>query len=146
MNQNTPDNPAHSPHHLKLWSSHAKLAIAIASAVILLSIAAAISYHRSNHSALNPKDQAIVSITNQGFSPSTLLVKPGTAVTWTNSDSQPHEVAADPYPKNNSIPGFDSTQVLQAHDSYSFKFEKSGTYHYHDQLNPLKLLGTVTVK
>ena len=146
MDQNTLPKSDSPLHGLKLWSSHAKLAIAIVSAVILLTIAAAITYHETKHQAANPKNNAIVSITGQGFNPTAISVKAGAVVTWTNNDGQPHEVAADPYPKNNSIPGFDSTVVLQTNDSYSFSFSKRGTYTYHDQLNPFKLNGTIEVK
>jgi plastocyanin len=88
---------------------------------------------------------AKVDITGSGFSPQTLLVKPGTEVTWTNTDTAPHKVAAGPHPLDNSIAGFDSTQLLQKGDSYSFSFEKSGTYYVHDELNPLKFNATIKV-
>ena len=89
---------------------------------------------------------AKMDISQSGFTPQTLIVKPGTEVTWTNSDGQPHKVAADPYPADNSIPGFDSTQLLQKGDSYSFSFQKVGTYHVHDESDPLKLNATITVE
>lgn len=94
-----------------------------------------------------PKYSASVSVAGSGFVPQILSVKPGTVVTWTNNDTGAgHQVAADPYPKNNSIPGFDSTVVLQEGDSYSFTFYNAGTYHVHDQMDPLKSLETIVVK
>lgn len=89
---------------------------------------------------------ADVSISTGGFMSATLQIAVGTQVVWTNNDTQPHQVAADPHPLDNSITGFDSTQILQKGDSYSFTFTKMGTYHYHDHLNPLTLQGTVIVK
>lgn len=86
-----------------------------------------------------------VSISPTGFIPQTITLKAGTQLTWTNNDTSPHQVAADPYPSNNSIPGFDSTIVLHAGDSYSFTFVVPGTYHLHDQLNPMNINGTVVV-
>jgi len=97
--------------------------------------------------ASQPSPQtALVTITSSGFSPATVSVAAGTQVTWTNNDTAPHQVAADPHPLHSSIPNFDSDQLLQPGDSFSFVFETPGTYTYHDQLNPLKLLGTVVVE
>jgi plastocyanin len=91
-------------------------------------------------------NEAQVTITKDGFVPAAITVAKGTQVTWTNTDTEPHQVAADPYPKNDSIPGFDSTIVLQQDESYSFTFEQSGTYTYHDEINALILKGTVLVE
>ena len=89
---------------------------------------------------------ATITITNDGMQPDSLLISSGTQVTWTNTDSSAHQIAADPYPKNDSIPGFNSNNLLLSKDSYSFTFVQPGTYHYHDQLNPLTLMGTVVVR
>jgi plastocyanin len=89
---------------------------------------------------------AEVSITSSGFSPATVTVKVGQAVTWVNTDSAPHIVASDPYPTDNALSGFDSQQNLSPNDHYSFAFDKAGTYTYHDDLNPYTLAGTVIVK
>jgi len=91
-------------------------------------------------------NEAQVSITKDGFVPATITVSKGTQLTWTNTDTEPHQVAADPYPKNDSIPGFDSTIILQQDESFSFTFEQSGTYTYHDELHPLDIKGTIVVE
>jgi len=89
---------------------------------------------------------ADVSITANGFVPATIQVKVGTQITWTNDDTAKHQVAADPYPKDDSIPNFDSSVVLEPKDTTSSTFETPGTYTYHDELNPLTLKGTIIVK
>ncbi len=89
---------------------------------------------------------AQILVNKDGFEPATLQVAANTQVTWSNNDSQPHQVAADPYPKNNSIPNFDSVVVLQKGDTYSYNFSKTGTYTYHDERSPLSFKGTVVVK
>jgi plastocyanin len=120
--------------------------------IILVALALIVIYLVGHRNQLNQsarqlsKYSAQVTITSSGFNPATLSVKPNTQVTWSNQDTSLHEVAADPYPKNDSIAGFVSTDVLQIGDTYSFSFTHSGTYHYHDQLNPYKLLGTVVVQ
>jgi len=91
-------------------------------------------------------NEAQITITKDGFVPATVSVAKGTQITWTNTDTEPHQVAADPFPKNDSIPGFDSTIILQQDESLSFIFEQSGTYTYHDEANPLNFKGIVVVE
>jgi plastocyanin len=92
------------------------------------------------------KPPVVVQISDSGFSPSALSISKGTTVQWTNTDTTIHQVAADPYPKDNSINGFDSTIQLNQADTLSFTFNKPGTYTYHDEKNPLKFKGTIVVK
>jgi plastocyanin len=88
---------------------------------------------------------AEVSITSTAFVPSTIKVRVGQAVTWTNTDSTAHVVASDPYPTDNGLAGFDSKQQLDTNDRFSYVFNKVGTYTYHDDLNPYSMDGTVVV-
>ena len=89
--------------------------------------------------------EAQVEITKDGFSPETIQVQKGTQVTWTNKDSSPHQVASDPHPTHTNLKGLVSDSLTQG-DSFSFIFEKEGTFTYHDHLNPLKFKGTVIVR
>jgi len=92
------------------------------------------------------KSLAVVSITEAGFSPATIKVSPGTTVTWTDNDTQPHWVASDPYPTDTGLSGFNAREALQNGDQYSFTFAKTGTFTYHDQLNPYTFKGSVVVQ
>jgi len=92
------------------------------------------------------KATASVDITAKGFSPATITIKKGTLVTFTNKDKKEHQVASDPHPNHTKLAGFDSVTNLKTSNTYSFLFEKAGTYTYHDELNPLKFKGTVIVK
>jgi plastocyanin len=82
-------------------------------------------------------NQNTVSISNYEFTPASITVKAGTKVTWTNQDSVEHTVTGD---------GSDGPQSgsLAKGDSYSFTFDKAGTYAYHCQMHPY-MKGTVTV-
>ena len=66
-----------------------------------------------------------VQIKGFAFSPSTLNVKAGTKVTWTNNDSTDHTVTADKS---------DATTFQSGHlgngKTFWFMFEKPGTYKY----------------
>ena len=101
----------------------------------------------SSTSAVSNLPAAKVSISaTDGFSPATVKIKKGQSVSWTNQDSKPHQIATDPYPAENGLPGFVEESPLLAGDSYTFNFSKTGTYTYHDHLNPLTLKGTVIVE
>ena len=89
--------------------------------------------------------EAKVSITKDGFVPATISIKKGSQVTWANQDSSSHQIASDPHPTHTSLKALLSDQLAKD-DSFSFIFEKAGTFTYHDELNPLKFQGTVKVQ
>jgi plastocyanin len=69
-----------------------------------------------------------LSIKNFAFNPPNATVAPGTTVTWVNDDQVPHTVTANDG-------AFDSG-TLQPGQSYSFAFDKPGTYAYHCNIHP----------
>lgn len=79
-----------------------------------------------------------VGITSYQYSPKVLTVKVGTKVTWTNNDTVAHTVTA-----TGSNGGPDSTLFGQ-NESYSFTFDKVGTYEYYCKPHPY-MKGTVVV-
>lgn len=72
-----------------------------------------------------------VAIANFAFSPQTLSVKAGTTVTWTNDDGAPHTVTSTDGPSTSAktTGTFDSGNLGQG-ETFSFTFEKAGTYYY----------------
>jgi plastocyanin len=78
-------------------------------------------------------------IQNFAFSPATLTVKAGTAVTWTNRDGADHTITADP----GAPAGFGSGNLASG-ASYSFTFTSPGTYTYHCSIHP-SMKGTIVV-
>mgnify|MGYP001567587401 CR=1 FL=1 len=90
--------------------------------------------------------QAQITITKDGFVPAQINVKKGTEVIWTNTDEAAHQVASDPHPTHDKLKGLGDGEVLAKGESFSFTFEKSGSYSYHDHLNPLKFNGKVVVE
>jgi len=99
----------------------------------------------SSKTTTQPVAVASVSITKDGFVPATIQIKKGSQVTWTNNDTNPHRVVTDPHPAHTNLKGLDS-DPLATGESFTFTFEKTGTYGYHDEMNPLKIKGTVIVK
>ncbi|HEX4824284.1 MAG TPA: cupredoxin family copper-binding protein [Candidatus Polarisedimenticolaceae bacterium] len=80
---------------------------------------------------------AEVKIDNFSFGPVSLTVAPGTKVTWTNRDDIPHTVVAD-----------DKTfksKVLDTDETFSYTFDKPGTYPYFCSIHP-HMTGQIVVK
>jgi plastocyanin len=69
-----------------------------------------------------------VQIKDFAFAPQLLTVKPGTTVTWINSDEDPHTVTANDK-------SFHSA-ALDTRDKFSFTFTRPGEYGYFCSLHP----------
>jgi plastocyanin len=74
---------------------------------------------------------------NDLFAPATLSVAVGTTVTWTNQDYDLHTVS--------SYDGLFESGPLDYHETFSFTFNKPGTYNYYCKPHP-EMLGTIVVK
>ena len=89
-------------------------------------------------------DVAQVVITSSGFVPATLSIAPNTKVVWTNSDTKPHQIQANPHPTGDSLNELKS-EILANAQSYNYTFTQTGSYSYHDYLNP-STNGTIEVR
>lgn len=78
-----------------------------------------------------------VAIQNFAFSPQIIVITPGTTVTWTNADEDPHTVVANDK-------SFHSA-AMDTDESYSFTFTKPGEFAYFCSLHP-HMTGKVIVK
>lgn len=86
----------------------------------------------------------IITLTPDGFSPSTLTIKAGTLVRWVNKSGQLGDVDSDPHPTHTSYPPMNFGTFSDG-SSVELVFDKPGTYHYHNHLNPSQH-GTVVVQ
>jgi plastocyanin len=77
-----------------------------------------------------------VHVANFAFGPVTVMVKPGTTVTWTNQDEDEHTVTAND--------GSFSSSPLTTGATYTHTFTAPGTYQYHCAIHPF-MHGTVVV-
>jgi quinohemoprotein ethanol dehydrogenase len=82
-----------------------------------------------------------IDIVDFGFSPGTVIIPPGTTVTWTNTGQQPHS-ATSTVSETNAVQ-FDSG-ILDPGQSYSFTFDQPGTYSYFCVPHPF-MRGTIIV-
>jgi 3',5'-cyclic-AMP phosphodiesterase len=91
----------------------------------------------SNANPQNVANTSEVKIDNFSFTPKSLTVPLGTAVTWTNRDDIPHNVVSTE--KKFSSP------VLDTDQAFSFQFNEPGSYPYFCKIHPM-MTGTVTVE
>lgn len=83
--------------------------------------------------------------TDNRFIPSEIKIKKGDTVTWTNRDSSQAWPASAVHPSHQVYPGFDALKSLSNGESYSFKFDRVGSWKYHNHLNP-SVTGAVIVE
>ncbi len=85
-----------------------------------------------------------VAYTNTGFTPNTVTVKVGTAVTFVNQSTSALWVASAVHPTHQLLPGFDELKSVNSGGSYTYVFAKVGTWKYHNHVNPSDI-GSVVV-
>jgi plastocyanin len=78
-----------------------------------------------------------VQIRSTGFVPATVTINQDDSVTWTNTDTQNHQVVAND--------GSFASPILAKGKTYTHVFRSGGTFRYHDGLHPT-LRGTITVR
>ena len=78
-----------------------------------------------------------ISIRDFSFAPTSTTVAVGTTVRWKNLDGEPHTVR--------SVDSGFRSDPLDQNDSYTFKFDKPGTYRYVCSIHP-QMVGTIVVK
>ncbi|MGD0866413.1 MAG: cupredoxin family copper-binding protein [Rhizomicrobium sp.] len=79
-------------------------------------------------SAAMAQEANSVVMKNFDFAPMSITIKAGTSVTWKNLDGEPHTVT--------SVDGLFRSGALDQNDSFTFKFDKPGTYKYLCSIHP----------
>jgi len=92
-------------------------------------IAPVLNTQSSLNSNINIKDFA--------FYPSSLNIKTGTKVTWTNNDNIPHTIVSD---SGNLL----NSGTIALGQSWSFTFSNSNTVNYHCSIHPM-MKGVIVV-
>jgi plastocyanin len=85
----------------------------------------------------SPPAPTVVMAKDFMFAPLALTVAAGSTVTWTNKDQEPHTVV--------STEGLFRSGALDTNDSFSFKFDKPGTYRYACSIHA-QMVGTIVVQ
>ena len=110
----------------------------------------------STPTQLNQSNNTVV-LTDSGFEPADITVEQGETVTWVNEGSTPMWVGSDRHPTHTDYAGSslrehcengDQTSAAfdqcSTGDRFSFTFEKTGEWGYHNH-QPFVSGGTVTV-
>ncbi len=71
------------------------------------------------------------------FAPVTITIKAGSTITWKNADDEPHTVVSDT--------GLFRSGALDTNESFSFRFDRPGTYRYACSIHP-RMVGTIVVQ
>src|ERR1700721_466087 len=79
-------------------------------------------------SAAMAQDANAVVMKNFDFAPMSITIKAGTSVTWKNLDGEPHTVT--------SVDGLFRSGAIDQNESFTFKFDKPGTYQYLCSIHP----------
>jgi plastocyanin len=77
-----------------------------------------------------------VTFTDKGFAPASLTIKKGQTVTFINNSSGKMWVAANPFPTSSEYPAFNEKSGVATGSSWSFTFDKTGTWFYHNHYSP----------
>ncbi|MEJ0021427.1 MAG: cupredoxin family copper-binding protein [Candidatus Doudnabacteria bacterium] len=77
-----------------------------------------------------------ISIQNFAFTPTSIMIRKGDTVVWTNKDSAVHTVIGDN--------GGPASSNLSTNQTYSFTFNTIGAFNYHCSIHPY-MQGIVTV-
>jgi plastocyanin len=93
---------------------------------------------------ITPTDQPItpapsaltVTFTNKGFSPASLTIKKGQTVKFVNNSDSKMWVAANPFPSSSEYPAFNEKTGAASGSSWSFTFDKTGVWFYHNHYSP----------
>lgn len=84
-----------------------------------------------------PPDSTQIVIQDFMFTPNSLTVKAGSTVIWVNKDDEPHSVVSDT--------GLFRSGAVDTNETFSFKFDKPGTYHFTCAIHP-RMVGTIIVQ
>lgn len=110
-------------------------------------------------SGLGDFEDNIVVLTNNGYSPNILQVEVGDTIVFKNESSSAMWPATAIHPTHTVYPGsdiekcggseasilFDACSSYDPGSSWSFQFNKAGSWKYHNHLNPV-FTGTIVVK
>lgn len=130
------------------WSTF-RGALVIGCSIVLTVVAACSNSDSAASPSQEPSKDATITITATGATPRTLVVAPGTQVTFVNSDGAVHEMFSDPHPEHTDCPEFDSVGRLTPGQSrQTTNLVTVRVCSFHDHLNPFtsSLKGSVTIR
>ena len=83
--------------------------------------------------AMEAREVTII-YTGSKFDPANITIKKGVTVTFLNNSNRDIWPASSIHPVHNILPGFDLLRGMQTGETYSFTFDQTGKWGYHDHL------------
>lgn len=83
-------------------------------------------------------------LTEDGFHPRDVSIKKGTPVTFASETGSTFWPASNQHPSHGEYPSFDPQRPLEPDESWTFTFDASGVWNYHDHLHAVHR-GTIRV-
>jgi len=80
------------------------------------------------------KGPTLISYDENGFSPASITIKVGDTVVFENEGTKDMWVASSIHPTHKDLPGFDDLKSVGGGESYTYTFEKAGTWKYHNHV------------
>lgn len=124
-----------------------KLILSLGGVGIVIIIAAFAYLAFSSHKATgsNPgTPAATITRTDNGFQPDTITIKKGDTVLFNSTAKNFYWPASDIHPTHGIYPEFDPKRPIAPDETWSFKFDRVGTWRFHDHLQA-NITGAITV-
>lgn len=86
----------------------------------------------------------VITLTNDGFIPTALTVPIGAEVTFRTTEKRYFWPASNEHPAHTAYSEFDPKRPVAPDEQWVFRFEKTGTWGFHDHISPF-YIGTITV-
>jgi plastocyanin len=96
-----------------------------------------------------PPPNTTITITSSGVSPKSLVVSPGTQVTFVNNSLVNHEMNSDPHPEHTDCPQINDVGFItpgQSKQTGNLNTVRICGYHDHNRFADRSLQGTITIQ
>jgi plastocyanin len=94
-------------------------------------------------------DATTITISAGGVSPTSIVVKPGSQVTFFNTDSRNHNMSSDPHPEHDDCPAVNDVGVLvpgQKRQTGNLNTVQTCGFHDHDDFENNRWKGSITIQ
>lgn len=90
---------------------------------------------------------AVIIMKDLKYSETEIAIKQGETIEFINSGESGEEYwpASNIHPSHGIYPEFDSQQPVKAGESWSFKFDRIGSWRFHDHIHFKEIKGVITV-